>query len=376
MKYVVLSILALLMIGALCAGCAEEQATEEIRVGVVASMTGAASTTGKDIWQSAVLAAEEINADGGVFVAEFNKKVPIRLIQGDDESTREGGQKAVTRMISQDNVAILVGGFSSAVTSSHQSIVAEYGIPYIVTGASSPIITRRTDIDTSMVFHFCPTTDDYGERTTLFVDDVIRSAVNEKFGFDNDRPVRLAIIYQDSPYGKGVQTAVINTIANQSLNIEVVAEEAFTMGETDFHTILTSVKAKGPDVVYPATFLNEQIPLLTQARRDVGLDTIFLGVECIDDPDYYEGVGVYGEYSVIESRFSPYTVPQGSIAPALTAFQTSFKERWNTDPAGYNYGGAELYLRSRDMAKFGFLYLNDGQWEWMVSVTPAFRPPL
>ena len=52
----------------------------------------------------------------------------------------------------------------------HQSIVAENKVPYIVTGASSPTITRRTDIDTSTMFHHCPTTDDYGAKTIQFVE--------------------------------------------------------------------------------------------------------------------------------------------------------------------------------------------------------------
>jgi branched-chain amino acid transport system substrate-binding protein len=295
-------------------------------------MTGSASTTGKDIWQSAVLAAEEINADGGVFIKDLGKKVPIEVILGDDESTREGGQKAVTRLITEDKVDLLVGGFSSAVVSSHQAIVNEHHVPYIVTGASSPIITQRTDMLTNTTFHYCPTTDDYGKQTTIFASEVIRPAINERFSFSDDRPLRMALIYQDSPYGKGVQTAVMNTIANENLPVTIIANETFKMGETDFRTLLTSVKATNPDVIYPAAFLNEQIPMVTQARRDVGINAIFLAVECNDDPDYYAGLGKYGEYSIIESRFSPYTIPAGPIANDTAQFKENFEKRWGGFP--------------------------------------------
>lgn len=324
----------MLLIGViLIAGCTQQpQAEESIKIGVVASMTGSASTTGKDIWQSAVLAAEEINADGGVYVKDLGKKVPVEVILGDDESTREGGQKAVTRLVTEDKVDLLVGGFSSAVVSSHQAIVNEHKVPYIVTGASSPIITHRTDMDTNTTFHYCPTTDDYGRQTTIFANDVIRPAIIEKFGFSEDRPLRMALIYQDSPYGKGVQTAVINTIESENLPVVIVANETFKMGETDFRTLLTSVKAATPDVIYPAAFLNEQIPMVTQARRDVGINAIFLAVECNDDPDYYAGVGKYGEYSIIESRFSPYTIPAGPIANDTAQFKENFEKRWGGFP--------------------------------------------
>ncbi|MDD1718084.1 MAG: ABC transporter substrate-binding protein [Methanoregulaceae archaeon] len=332
-RLVIVIAVGCLVAAMLAAGCTQTQASaKEIKIGVVASMTGPASTTGKDMWQSAVVAADEINAKGGVFVKENNGRSNITLILGDDESTREGGMKAVSKLINDDKVDLLVGGFSSAVTSAHQSIVADAKVPYIITGASSPIITHRTDINTSYMFHHCPTTDDYGQQTTLFVDQVIRPAINAKFGFSADRPIRLAVVYQDSPYGKGVLTAVEQTIASRGLNIQMVSNETFKMGETDFRTILSSVKAAKPDVVYPATFLNEQIPLVTQARRDVGLDTIFLAVECCDDPALYKDLGLYGEGSVIESRFSPYIIPTGPISDDVQAFRNAFQAKWNGFP--------------------------------------------
>ena len=114
--------------------------------------------------------------------------------------------------------------------------------------------------------------------------------------------------------------------------IVLVSNESFKMGETDFRTILTSVKAAEPDVVYAAAFLNEQVPMVIQARRDVGLNAIFLAVECNDDPDYYSGVGQYGEYSIMESRFSPYVIPPGPLTDDITAFKESYQQRWGGFP--------------------------------------------
>jgi branched-chain amino acid transport system substrate-binding protein len=331
-KYLIL-IAGLVLAAALVAGCTTQPAAPAaLKLGVVSSMTGPASTTGRDMWQSAQMAADEINAKGGVFVKSLGKNVTIALVQGDDESTREGGQKVVTKMIADDKVDALIGGFSSAVVTAHQSTVAESGVPYIITGASSPTITRRTDINTSTMFHHCPTTDDYGAKTIQFVDEIMRPAINAKFGRPADQPLRMAVIYQDSPYGKGVLSAVNATIARNNLKVEIVAEEPYKMGETDFRTILTSVKAANPDVVYPAAFLNEQVPMMTQARRDVGLNTIFLAVECNDDADYYKGLGQYGDYSIIESRFSPYTVPKGPISTDVEKYQKDYAAKFNTSP--------------------------------------------
>jgi branched-chain amino acid transport system substrate-binding protein len=358
MKREIIVISVLLIASLLLAGCTSTQPAtkDELKIGVVASMTGPASTTGKDVWESAQLAAEEINANGGVFVRELNKKIPIKLVQGDDESTREGGQKAVSRMITQDNVDMLVGGFSSAVVSAHQSIVADNKVPYIITGASTPIITRRTDVDTTYMFHHAPTTDDSGGQTTLFIDDTIRPAINKKFNFSADRPLKLAILYQDSPYGKGHQTAIKDTIARNNLKISVVAEEAFKMGESDFRTVLTSIKNSDPDVVYVAAFLNEQIPIETQARRDVGLDKIFTAVEPNDDPDFYTGVGKYADYSIIQSRFSPYTVPEGPTEAASQKFVSDFDKKFGGFPGMMGVATYEgVYMGAKAVENAGTL---------------------
>ncbi len=317
-----------LVLGAGCTQTPAVSGSDEIRIGVVASMTGAASTTGKDIWQSAELAAEEINAKGGVPVKELGRSLPIRLVQGDDESTREGGMKAVMKLITQDKVHVLVGGYSSAVVSAHQAIVADNKVPYIISGASSSAVSRRTDLDTSYMFFHRPNTDDSGEASVQFMMDVFRPAVYAKFGLPDDRKLRVAVIYQDSPFGKGQLDAVKAVVTAKSLPIEIVAEEPFKMSESDFRTVLTSVKGKNPDIIYAVTFLNELTPMTQQARRDVGLSTMIMAIENNDDPDYYSSVGAYGDGMVMESRFSPYAVPAGSTEAATKKFLADFDRKY------------------------------------------------
>jgi branched-chain amino acid transport system substrate-binding protein len=335
MKYSVLFIAGIVIAAVLIAGCTQQQAATAapavIKMGVIASLTGPASNVGTNMWQSAQVAADKINADGGVTLKD-GSKAQLKLIVGDDESTQQGGQKAATKLITDDNVDILVGGYSSAVTSAYEQTIAEYKVPYIVTGASSPIITHRTDIDTTYIFHHCPTTDTYGQYTTNFIDQVVRPAVNKKLGAPADRPFRLALLYQDTAFGKGVQSAVNNTITNDKLNIQLVAQQSYKMGESDFHTQLTAVKAANPDAVYLGAFPNEGAPIITQARKDIGLNTIFLNVENNDNAQFYKDLGQYGEGAVIESRFSPYTAPAGAVADAQSEFKQSYFARFGTYP--------------------------------------------
>ncbi|MDD1681941.1 MAG: ABC transporter substrate-binding protein [Methanoregula sp.] len=365
MKYRVLIVAALIIAAALIAGCSQSQpattqqpsgtaSTGVVKVGVIASLTGPASNVGTNMWQSAQVAADKINADGGITLKD-GSKAQLKLIVGDDESTATGGNKAATKLITDDKVDILVGGYSSAVTSAYEQVIADNKIPFVVTGASSPIITHRTDgIDTSYVFHHCPTTDTYGEYTTMFIDQVIRPAVNKKLGAAESRPFRLALLYQDTGFGKGVQTAVNNTIINKKLNIQLVSQQSYKMGDTDFRTQLTAIKAANPDAVYLGAFPNEGAPAITQARRDIGLNTIFLNVENNDNAQFYKDLGQYGEGAIIESRFSPYTAPAGAVTDAQGGFKQAYFTKFGTYPdmmGASTYDG--IYIAAKAIGNAG-----------------------
>ena len=94
--------------------------------------------------RAAKLAVEEINAAGGIYVAEWNTNVTIELViadTGDDTVGKAVGP--VTRAVTEDNVDLLIGGYASAGTLADQVIAIEKRVPYIISGASSNLVTRR-----------------------------------------------------------------------------------------------------------------------------------------------------------------------------------------------------------------------------------------
>ena len=144
---------------------------------------------------------------------------------------------------------------------------------------------------------------------------MVRQAINNKSGFAASRPVRLALLYQDTAFGQGVQKAVNNTITNNNLNIQLVTQQSLTMGESDFRTPLTAIKAANPDVVYLAAFPNEGAPAITQARRDIGLNTIFLNVENNDNAQFYKDLGQYTAKGRSSRAGSPPTLHRPVLLP-------------------------------------------------------------
>ena len=301
-----------------------------IKIGLVASLTGTASDVGTDMQRASILAVEDINAAGGVYV-EDKGKMMLELVVGDDKTNPQEGVSAVTRLVLEDNVDILVGGFSSPVTMASEVPAIENKVPFIITGASSSSVTRRTDMDTSYMFHYCSITDDYSQVIVRFFADVMKPMVAP------DRNFRLAILYQDSPYGKGCYDSSDKYIKELNLPIDIVAGETFKMGDMDFHPQLTKIKAAKPDAVYHAGLVADTATAFKQGLGDVGLNTVFVGVECNDDPHFYELVGEWGDYQVIESKFAPFA---GHYMDAVDAYIDAYKKRWDIMPGMM---GADTY---------------------------------
>ena len=88
--------------------------------------------------RSARLAAEEINADGGLLGAA------VEVHSADTRADPSTAQEEVARLINQEDVDLLVGTFANEVTLNILDMVAENDVPSIVTGAASPLITERS----------------------------------------------------------------------------------------------------------------------------------------------------------------------------------------------------------------------------------------
>ncbi len=304
---------------------------KKIKIGLVASLTGPASDVGTDMQRASILAVEEINAKGGILVKEYGKQLMIELAVGDDKTSPQEGVTAVKRLILEDKVDILVGGFSSPVTMASQVPAIENKVPFIITGASTPQVTRRTDMDTSYMFHYCSTTDDYSPIIVRFLADIVKQKVAPT------RNLRLAVLYQDSSYGKGCYDSSVSTIKDMKLPIDIVAVEKFQLTDLDFHTQLTKIKAAGPDALYHAGLVADTASAFRQGQGDVGLKTLYVGVECNDDPNFFALVGSWGDYQVLESKFASFAPP---YMDSVTKYIAAYKPKWTIIPGMM---GADTY---------------------------------
>ncbi len=210
-----------------------------IVIGLVAPMS---TSIGQDMDHAAQLAVNQINDQGGVYVSSWRTKVNITLAVADTgtDSSGSAAETAVSQLESQTPVDMFIGGYGSAATLADEVVAIQDKIPFIITGASNPLVTRRgpqgnyggegatastsiTDADgMSYMFHYCTTTYDYTKTVVDFFTQVMKPIVAP------DRNFSLAIVYRNDAFGQSVDKATKYWIQNESLPITVVADQGYT----------------------------------------------------------------------------------------------------------------------------------------------------
>ena len=294
-----------------------------IKIGLVAPYQ---IPVGQDMDRAARMAVEEINAMGGIYVESLDKNLTIHLVTGDTENANpDAAVNEVTRLIEQEDVDLLIGGFGSGATLAGQVPAIEARVPYIITGASSHLVTRRgpqanygglpedsplriTDAEgMSYMFHYCTTTFHYSETVAHFFAEAMKPLLETEKGIT--RNLRLAVLYRDDAFGKGVWDATKHFIETDNLAIDIVAEQSYPTTTTTFQAELTNIKAANPDAVYVVDFTGNTATIYKQGQNDVGLNTLYIAVECCEEPEFYTQLKEWGDHQLLESKFASYAGP-------------------------------------------------------------------
>jgi branched-chain amino acid transport system substrate-binding protein len=328
---------------------------QTIKIGLVAPYQ---IPVGQDMDRAARMAVKEINDAGGIYVADLGTNLKIELVIADTENANpEVAVTAVTRAVKQDNVDLLIGGFSSGATLADQVVAIEERIPYIITGASTHLVTRRgpqanygglaegnalriNDAEgMSYMFHYCTNTFHYSKTVAHFFAESMKPLLDSEFRFSASRKLRLAVIYRDDAYGQGVWDATKHYIEADNLPIEIVEEKSYPIDTTTFQAELTAIKAAKPDAVYVVDFTTNTATIYRQGQSDVGLNSIYIAVECCEEPEFYTALGQWGDYQLLESKFASYAGPPFYL-PMMDTYVEDYEAKYDTIPGMM---GADTY---------------------------------
>ena len=120
-----------LAIACLCCMAIPAAAEDEIKIGAAVSLTGNFAAGGKDLQSGYELAVKHINDDGGIYVKDFGKKVPINLIIENDESDTTKTVSRMEKLNSVDKVAAYLGGFASGMNVPQLAIAEKNKAPWV-----------------------------------------------------------------------------------------------------------------------------------------------------------------------------------------------------------------------------------------------------
>ena len=250
------------------------QAAEPIRIGIPIGLSGANSVVAPSVVQSAELAAEEINAAGGI----LGRK--IELIVADDGSGAAGAQRAFDSLVFQRKVDALIAMETSAARNAGLPIVTRGKTPYIYTAFYEGRSCNRY----MYVNGWVP-----DQQVAPVVDHFMQSA-NAKTFF---------LIGRDYAFGRGMLEFTKKYI--ESKGGKVLGEEYLPMDGSDWTPIISKLKAAAPDALITSTAGGAPNVTLTKQLRAAGV-TIPYGNLAVDEgtakamgPDA-EGIYISGSY--------------------------------------------------------------------------------
>src|SRR5205085_1409133 len=120
---------------------ASAPAPTEIKLGSVLPLTGSFATSGKYFQQGYQMAIDEVNAAGGVDVG--GKKLQVTLDLLDDGSNATTSRALVERLVTQDKVNALLGGYDTTLVQAQEAVPDQYKIPMVEGGGAASAIFSR-----------------------------------------------------------------------------------------------------------------------------------------------------------------------------------------------------------------------------------------
>jgi branched-chain amino acid transport system substrate-binding protein len=279
-------------------------AAEVILLGHVGSMTGNEATFGDSSDKAIRLAIDEVNAAGGV----KGRKLEVKTY--DDQGKPEEASVAATRLIVQDKVAVLLGEVASSRSLAMAPIADAKGVPMVSPSSTNPKVTVDDEGKVRpFVFRVC------------FIDP-FQGFVMAKFAKETLKAKSVAVLKDNkADYSLGLSQFFVDEFKKGGG--EIVAEEAYSQGDTDFRGQLTAIKGKRPEAIYVPGYYND-VGVVARQARELGIKAPLLGGDGWESEKLYElgGPDIDGSYYT-----NHYSAEDPS--PRIQDFIKRYKEKFN-----------------------------------------------
>ena len=231
---------------------------KKIKIGISAPITGDIPKVGEGTKYAAQMWLEDIKAAGGLDVG--GTKYPVEIVIEDNEAKAESAVTTIMKMITEDEVLVIVGPQSSKQAVPAGDVANNYGTPMISPWSTNPDTTK----DRPFVFRGC--------FLDPFQGPVLANFIKEEFGF-----TKAAVLYDvASDYPKGLAEYFKEAWEKINGKGSVVAFESFTTKDADFSSQLTKIIRSGAEVLFTPQYYAE-IALIVQQAHELGWNKPIVG---------------------------------------------------------------------------------------------------
>ncbi len=249
----------------------------EIIIGTHIPLSGIGSMLGVDQNWAYKQAVADINNDGGIFVKEFNAKLPVKLVIIDDESDSGKAAAAVERLIKRDKVDLILSGQVGAMGVLPGMITAEKYKKYY----HGTVIWKHNFLEHN--FKWC----------TMYFIEIPAIGVMPFEVFNSlppdQRPKRIGLFMEDSFDGKAMGDGAAQVAKMYKYNIAL--RVTMGMGAKDFSTQVLKGKAAKVDAIISMANVPEMVTLIRQMKENNFSVKAFQGIKGTWSPEFWKALG-------------------------------------------------------------------------------------
>jgi branched-chain amino acid transport system substrate-binding protein len=284
-------------------GCVTVAPEDPIRIGYALVLSGANETLGIDSQRGVEIAAD----DKGTLLEH-----DIELVGEDSECAAEGGQKALTKLVSDPSLVGVIGTNCSSAGEPASKIASDAGMVLISPSNTAPSLTDPDLTWNPGYLRSCH-------------NDNVQGAAMADFAYNELGVRKAATVHDGSPYAEQLQQVFADTFVQ--LGGEITTQEAVNMGDTDMRPMLTKIAATGPELIYYPIFIAEGGFITSQAREVAGLEeTLLSGADGMISPDFIAAAGQASEGMYISGPDLAFDNPLGQ------AFLATHREKYGEEP--------------------------------------------
>jgi len=305
----------------------------EIVVGASFSTTGRFSTEAAEHLRAYQMFIDETNAAGGVMVKSLGKKLPIKLVQYDDQSDPSAAAKLYEKLITSDKVDLLFSPWGSGPNFAVTAVTEKHKVPMVLASASADNIFNRG-------FKYIYATTDIASMLPRPLVDVLKAKKADV--------KKVAVLYENFLFTTSLNEVFTKSVKDEGF--ELVLNERYPLASQDFSGMMTKVKAASPDALVTLCMMPACIYATRQAREAGVTPKLFhINIGPMYVKEYMEPLGAKNTEGIVETGFWHPDLPY----PGARAFHDRFTARYGRPPstdAAYAWMAAQHLFQAVEKA--------------------------